>query len=420
MSDKSIAFKDGHGPCRFCGAELKHVFADLGMAPPCQSQVSPANAGRAEAFFPLIAYVCERCHLVQVPEFVAPADIFTEYAYFSSFSDTWVAHVKAYAEHMMADFGINSKSKVMELASNDGYLLQWFVKQGVTVLGIEPAANVAKAAEEKGVPTLVRFFGTQTADEVVRDHGKADLLLGNNVLAHVPDLMDFVAGMKKVLAPGGVITMEFPHLQRLMERNQLDTIYHEHYSYFSFIAVEAVFAHHGITLFDVAELTTHGGSIRIYGRHAENAARPVTERAKALRRREEEMGYRTLAPYLSFNEKAKETKRKILETLIGLKRAGKKIAVYGAAGKTNTLLNYCGIRRDFVDFAVDKNPYKQGNYMPGSRIPIYGVERLDAEKPDYLFIGVWNLKEEILAQTARMRDWGGKWILPIPTVEILD
>ena len=414
----SNPFSQAQGNCRFCNTVLEHSFTDLGLAPPCQSQVAPQNANKGEAFYPLHAFVCAKCHLVQLQEFVTPADIFSEYAYFSSFSDTWLKHVKAYSDKMVERFGIDAKSSVIEIASNDGYLLQWFKEKGVPVLGIEPAANVAAAAAKKGIPSVVKFFGRGTAKEVAAEHGKADLLLGNNVLAHVPDLMDFVGGMKILLKEGGVITMEFPHLLQLMDQNQFDTIYHEHFSYFSFTTVEKIFAAHGITLFDVEELPTHGGSLRIYGRHAEDVSKPVGERVAELRAREDKLGYNKLETYLAFGEKVKETKRKVLECLSQAKRQGKTVVQYGAAGKANTLLNYCGIRNDFMEYAVDKNPYKQNNYLPGSRLPVYPPDRLKETRPDFVFIGVWNLKEEIMAQTAYIREWGGKWIVPIPEPKI--
>lgn len=404
--------------CRFCNHLLEHTFVDLGMSPLCQTHIAPDQLNRMEPFYPLHAYVCGNCLLVQLQEFVSPDNIFSEYAYFSSYSDSWVAHAKRYAEQMVSRFGIGAKHRVVEIASNDGYLLQHFVAMGVPVLGIEPAANVAKAAVEKGVPSLVKFFGRQTAAEVAANHGKADLLLGNNVLAHVPDLNDFVAGMKLLLAPNGVITMEFPHLYRLMEQNQFDTIYHEHFSYFSFYTVEKVFAAHGLTLFDVEELPTHGGSLRIYGRHAEDTTKPVGDRAHALRNREIAAGFNRLEAYRNFGEQVKETKRRLLEFLIQAKRAGKSIAGYGAPGKGNTLLNYCGIRQDFVDYTVDRNPYKQGKYTPGTRIPIYHPEKIRETKPDYVLILPWNLRDEIMQQMAHVREWGGKFVVPIPRVEV--
>ncbi len=406
--------------CRFCGHALTHNFVDLGMSPLCQTHITPEQLNHMEPFYPLRAYVCEKCWLVQLEEFVAPGDIFSEYAYFSSYSDSWVEHAKRYALAMCERFGLNSRSKVIEIASNDGYLLQHFVAKGIAVLGVEPAANVAKVAIERGVPSTVRFFGQQTAREIAAEHGKPDLLLGNNVLAHVPDLNDFVGGMKTLLKPGGVITMEFPHLYRLMAENQFDTIYHEHFSYFSFITVERVFASHGLTLFDVEELSTHGGSLRIYARHTEDASKPVSARAAELRARELREGFDKIETYQAFEQQVKETKRRILELLIGLKRAGKTIVGYGAPGKGNTLLNYCGIRQDFLDFTVDRNPYKQGKYTPGTHIPILDPAAIYARKPDFIFLLPWNLRQEITTQLAAVREWGAKFIVPIPSPVIID
>jgi SAM-dependent methyltransferase len=405
--------------CRFCGAPLRHTFVDLGMSPLCQTHISPEQLNHMEPFYPLHAFVCEGCFLVQLEEYVSPAEIFTEYAYFSSYSDSWVEHARRYAEGMIRRLSLDAQSRVVELASNDGYLLQHFVRAGIPVLGVEPAANVAKVAVEKGIPTLVRFFGRDTAREIAEEVGRADLVLGNNVLAHVPRLNDFVAGMKVLLKPGGVITMEFPHLYRLMEGNQFDTIYHEHFSYFSFFTAEKVFAAHGLTLFDVEELPTHGGSLRIYARHAENRALPVSAAVDALRHRELEAGITRLETYASFDEQVKETKRALLEFLIRAKRAGKRLAGYGAPGKGNTLLNYCGIRTDFLDYTVDRSPYKQGKFTPGTRIPILHPDKIAQTRPDYVFILPWNLKDEIVRQMAHVRDWGGKFVMPIPSVSVL-
>jgi SAM-dependent methyltransferase len=331
-----------------------------------------------------------------------------------------VQHAKIYTETMIERFPINEKSLVIEIASNDGYLLQHFMKEKVPVLGVEPAANVAKTAMAKGIPTLVEFFGAKVAQKISSKWGKADLLLGNNVLAHVPDLNDFVAGMKKLLKPNGVVTMEFPHLMRLIEGNQFDTIYHEHFSYFSFTTAEKVFAAHGLILFDVDELSTHGGSLRIYGRHANDGTKPISHRVRELKTREQEIGFSNLEYYFSFAEKVKETKRALLEFLIQAKRNGGAIVGYGAPGKGNTLLNYCGIGTDFVDYTVDRNPYKQGKFMPGTHIPIYPPEKIKETKPDYLLILPWNLKDEIVSQTSYIRDWGGKFVVMIPKVQVYD
>lgn len=407
-----------HVKCRFCGTSLKHTFVDLGMSPLCQTHITPEQLNHMEPFYPLHAYVCHECFLVQLDEFVAPKDIFSEYAYFSSYSDSWVEHARRYAEKMIQRFTLGSGSRVIEIASNDGYLLQHFVRRNVPVLGIEPAANVAKVAVEKGIPTQVAFFGRDTALRVAQDHGKADLLLGNNVLAHVPKLNDFVAGMKILLKPDGVITMEFPHLYRLMEQNQFDTIYHEHFSYFSLVTVEKVFAAHGLKLFDVEELGTHGGSLRIYACHQENIALNVSAAVTELRQREKNEGFTRLETYFSFTEKVKETKRGLLKFLIDAKRAGKTVVGYGAPGKGNTLLNYCGIRQDFLDYTVDRSPYKQGKFTPGTHIPIYSPDKIQATRPDYILILPWNLKDEIARQLEYTRAWGCRFVIPIPEVSV--
>lgn len=415
-SQKSGAAKNFH--CRFCRAPLKTTFVDLGMHPLCQTHITPEQLQNMEPFYPLHAYVCDSCKLVQLQEFVSPEEIFSEYAYFSSYSSSWVNHARRYVDMITARLKLNAKSKVMEIASNDGYLLQHFVAKGIPVLGIEPAANVAKVATERGVPSTVRFFGCQAAIDIAGEFGKPDLLLGNNVLAHVPDINDFVGGMKRLLAPQGVITMEFPHLQRLMEENQFDTIYHEHFSYLSFLVVERIFVHHGLTLFDVEELPTHGGSLRIYARHAEYAGWPVTDSAKALRQREIELGFDTVEGYAGFGEQVKGTKRKLLLFLIEAKNQGKTIVGYGAPGKGNTLLNYCGIRTDFLNFTTDANPYKQGKYTPGTHIPIVAPEAIRRVKPDYVLILPWNLKDEISNEAAYIREWGGRFVVPIPEVRV--
>jgi len=404
--------------CRFCGTKLEHTFVDLGMSPLCESFLPGEQLNQMEAFYPLHAYVCGKCFLVQLEAYVTPEHIFSDYAYFSSYSDSWLAHAKKYADRMVERFGIGEKSFVVELASNDGYLLQYFVEKRVPVLGIEPAANVAAVAVKKGVPSLVKFFRRETARELAAVGKQTDLLLGNNVLAQVPDLNDLVAGMKILLKPNGVITMEFPHLQRLMEENQFDTIYHEHFSYFSFVTVEKIFAAHGITLFDVEELPTHGGSLRIYGRHEEDTAKPVSGQVTELRAREEEAGTTRLETYSRFAEQVKETKRKLLEFLIAAKRNGKKIAGYGAPGKGNTLLNYCAIRTDFLDYTVDRNPYKHGRFLPGTHVPIFPPDRIRETKPDFLLILPWNLKDEIIKQNAFIREWGGKFVVPIPEIQV--
>jgi hypothetical protein len=405
--------------CRFCGAALRQTFVDLGMSPLCESYVSAEHANQMEPFYPLHVYVCEKCFLVQLEQYVSAEHIFTEYAYFSSYSDSWLRHASDYTDQMISRFGYNERSFVVELASNDGYLLQYFVKKGVPCLGIEPAVNVAKVAVEKGVPTLTKFFGEQAARELAAEGKHADLMLANNALAQVPDVNDFVKGMKILLAPRGVITVEFPHLMRLMDENQYDTIYHEHFSYFSFITAEKIFAAHGLTLFDVEELPTHGGSLRIYARHQEDDSKPVSKRAIELREREIAAGFTKMETYADFEERVKETKRKLLEFLIHARREGKSVVGYGAPGKGNTLLNYCGIRTDFVDYTVDRNPYKQGKFLPGTHIPILHPDKISETQPDYILILPWNLKDEIRQQLAYVSKWGGKLVVPIPEVEVL-
>ena len=405
-------------PCRFCGAGLRHTFVDLGMSPLCESYLRADQLNQMEAFYPLHVFVCDRCFLVQLQEYVRAEDIFTEYAYFSSYSDSWLEHARRYTESMVNRFGLNENSSVIELASNDGYLLRNFVARGIPALGIEPAANVAEVAVRQGVPTRVAFFGRRLADELVKEGTQADLLLGNNVLAQVPDLNDFVAGMAVLLKPTGVLTMEFPHLSQLMQGNQFDTIYHEHFSYFSFMTAEKIFAAHGLVLFDVEELATHGGSLRIYARHHTDSSKPVTSRVEALRRVEEQRQFDRIESYAAFAEQVKQTKRNLLAFLIDAKNAGKSVAGYGAPGKGNTLLNYCGIRTDFLDYTVDRNPYKHGKFTPGTHIPIFSPEKIDETKPDYVLILPWNFKDEIARQMSHIRAWGGQFVVPIPSVKV--
>ena len=405
--------------CRFCGCALHHTFADLGMSPLCETFLAAEELASMEPFYPLHVLVCESCFLVQLQEFVSPENIFSEYAYFSSYSDSWLSHARTYARKMVDRFGLNRDSRVVELASNDGYLLQYFVEQAIPVLGIEPAANVAKEAVRKDVPTLVKFFGLELARDLAREGTQADLIVANNVLAHVPDLRSFVAGMKTLLKPQGVITLEFPHLMRLMAGNQFDTIYHEHFSYFSFLTAKKVLAEFGLTVFDVEELPTHGGSLRVYARHAEDSSHPVAERVRELSDREQRAGFTSLDTYRSFDGQVKESKRKILAFLIEAKQSGKSIAGYGAPGKGNTLLNYCGIRTDFLDYTVDRNPYKHGKFLPGTHIPVFPPERIRQTQPDYVLVLPWNLRNEIRDQLSFIREWGGRLVVPIPDVEIL-
>ena len=405
--------------CRFCDTALSHQFADLGMSPLSNAYLRPADLDRMEPFYPLTVFVCAECLLVQLPAFETPENIFSDYAYFSSYSETWLAHARAYCEAMTARLGLGPQSQVVEIASNDGYLLQNFVAAGIPVLGVEPAANVAEVAREKGVETVVRFFGVETAKDLASQGRHADLLLGNNVLAHVPDLNDFVAGLKILLAPDGVITMEFPHLVQLIRGNQFDTIYHEHFSYLSMLAVRRVFAAHGLTIFDADELPTHGGSLRVYAKHAAAHMEPGPNVVR-IEDEERAFGLADLETYSRFAEQVRETKRALLAFLIGAKNEGKTVAGYGAPAKGNTLLNYCGVRTDFVDYTVDRSPHKQGLFLPGTHIPIFGPDRIRETRPDYVLILPWNLRDEIVAQMSDVRSWGGRFVVPIPRVEIIE
>jgi len=389
------------------------------MSPLCESYLAANQLDAMEPFYPLHVQVCRKCFLVQLAQYVRAEEIFSEYAYFSSYSTAWLKHAQEYVAMITERLALGPQSFVIELASNDGYLLQYFVQNKIPCLGIEPAANVAKAARERGVETEVVFFDTETALKLKAAGKSADLILGNNVLAQVPDLNSFVAGLPILLKPQGTVTFEFPHLQRLFEGNQFDTIYHEHFSYFSLITIEAIFARHGLTIFDVEELWTHGGSLRVYARHTADTTRPETDRLRALRDRELSAGYGRIETYAHFEQQVRETKRKLLEVLIQAKRAGKRIVGYGAPGKGNTLLNYCGIRTDFIDFTVDRNPYKHGRFLPGTHIPIFPPAKLDEARPDYIFILPWNLKDEIIAQLAHARSWGAKFIVPIPEPTVL-
>lgn len=413
-----------HSPeCRFCQTPLTHVLCNLGLSPLSNSYVKFENVHLGEKFYPLKVWVCDKCLLAQLESFESPDAIFSDYLYFSSFSTSWVEHARRYADMMTERFGFDGNSQVIEIASNDGYLLQHFKAKGIPVLGVEPAANVAKVAwDERQIPSLVKFFGVETAGELVATGKSADLLLGNNVMAHVPDINDFIGGLKIALKPTGVITFEFPHLQRLIENNQFDTVYHEHFSYLSFLAVDKMFSHHGLTLFDVEELQTHGGSLRIFARHAENNGElvAITGRVDAMRRQETDFGLTDMDTYISFDEKVKATKRKLLKFLIEAKEAGKTVVGYGAAAKGVTLVNYCGVREDLVDYVVDKSPYKQNHYMPGVRIPIHAPEKIFETKPDYVLILPWNLKKEISGEMEKIREWGGKFVVPIPEVMVLD
>jgi SAM-dependent methyltransferase len=410
---------DRHSGCRFCGSELRQVFLDLGSSPLANSYLKEEDLQQEEQRFPLRVYVCGECLLVQLEEWESPENIFGDYAYFSSYSESWLRHAKTYVGMMVARFGFNPDSKVVEIASNDGYLLQYFVDRGISVLGIEPARNVAEVARSRGIPTRVDFFGETTARTLRREGLRADLLIGNNVLAHVPNLNDFVKGLKIVLAEQGIITMEFPHLMRLCEDCQIDTIYHEHFSYFSFITVEKIFAAHGLTMFDVEELSTHGGSLRIFAQHRAGGRQPISKRVEELRKREIRAGYAGLAGYLAFEERAVQTREKLIEFLVIAKQSGKRVVGYGAPAKGNTLLNYCGITSDLVEYTVDRSPHKQGRFLPGTHIPIYEPERINATKPDYILILPWNLQDEIIRQLAFARTWGAQFVVPIPEPRIV-
>jgi SAM-dependent methyltransferase len=410
---------DRHSSCRFCGSELQYVFLDLGLSPLANTYLKEEDLQREEKRFPLRVYVCNECLLVQLEEWETPENIFGDYAYFSSYSESWLRHAKTYVERMIARFGFGPDSKVVEIASNDGYLLQFFVDRGVPVLGIEPARNVAEVARSRGIPTRVDFFGETTAQTLRKEGLRADLLIGNNVLAHVPDLNDFITGMKIVLAEQGIITMEFPLLMRLCADCQIDTIYHEHFSYFSFLAVEKIFAAHGLTLFDVEELPTHGGSLRIFAQHRAGGRQPISKRVEELRKREIKAGYADLSGYLAFEERAVQMREKLIEFLVTAKQAGKRVVGYGAPAKGNTLLNYCGITSDLVEYTVDRSPHKQGRFLPGTHIPIYEPERINATKPDYILILPWNLQDEIIGQLSFARTWGAQFVVPIPEAHIV-
>lgn len=405
--------------CRFCGSPLTQTFADLGMSPLSNAFVKPEGLHQGEVFYPLHAWVCGQCMLVQLEAFERAEKIFNaDYAYFSSYSSSWLDHARRYCEAMIGRFSLDGASQVVEIASNDGYLLQNFVAQGIPSLGIEPASNTAAAAIAKGVPTWMKFFGVATAHELVAAGHQADLLLGNNVLAHVPDLHDFVGGLRIALKPAGVITMEFPHLLNLIQFNQFDTIYHEHYSYLSLLAVERIFAHHGLMLFDVQELPTHGGSLRIYAQHA-GGPHAVQPRLQALRDKELNAGLHRLETYSRFSARVHETKRALLRFLIDTKERGLRVAGYGAPAKGNTLLNYCGIRSDLIEFTVDANPHKQGTWLPGTRIPVFPPQKLREARPDVVLILPWNLKEEIVSEHGYIREWGARFAVPIPRPEFV-
>jgi SAM-dependent methyltransferase len=414
----SIQQEKATNPCRFCGAILRRTFVDLGMSPLCETYPTASDFHRGETYYPLHVYVCEDCLLVQVEEYESPDKIFSDYAYFSSYSDSWLKHAENYCAKMVEQLGLGRNSFVVEVASNDGYLLQHFLPHGVPVLGIEPAANVAKVAVEKGVPTLVRFFGVQLAKELAEKGCQGDLVLGNNVLAQVPDLNDFVEGLKILLKPQGVLTLEFPHLLRLMERNEFDTIYHEHFSYFSLLTTIRVMETHGLRVFDVEELSTHGGSLRTFACREEYGTQETGSRVQQLVAEEKRSGLDTLAGYQGFALRVRQVKLELVDFLLRAAAEGKSVAGYGAPGKSATLLHYCGITRDLIPYTVDRSPYKQGRFLPGNHIPIYHPDRIRETKPDYVLILPWNLKSEIMGQLQFIREWDGRFIVPIPKLEV--
>lgn len=406
--------------CRFCNTPLNQTVVNLGLSPLANAYRSERQVAEPETFYPLCVRVCEACYLVQVPQVETRDVIFDDdYAYFSSYSDAWLEHCKAYTSMIVDKLGLDASSHVVEVASNDGYLLQYFLEKGIPALGIEPATNVAETAIDAGIPTINDFFGVDTASQLTEEQ-RADLLIGNNVLAHVPDINDFVEGLRIALKPSGIITMEFPHLLHLLERREFDTIYHEHFSYFSLQTVAQIFEHHGVPVFDVEEIPTHGGSIRIYARHKENATWSPTARLQKLLEREVKSGITELATYTSFADEVKEVKRDVLDFLINAKRNGSSIVGYGAAAKGNTLFNYCGIGTDFIDYVVDRNPHKQGQYLPGTQIPVFAPQKIFETKPEYVIIVPWNLKDEIMKQMSAIQSWGGRFVTFIPGVEIHD
>jgi SAM-dependent methyltransferase len=412
--------KKNEHPCRFCGTPLDLRFCDLGLQPLSNAFIREQDLDRMEPFYPLQADVCAQCLLVQVPQFETPEQIFGDYVYFSSFSDSWLAHCESFASDAITRFKLDQSSRVVEIASNDGYLLKFFDRAGIPVIGVEPAGNVAQAAQAAGINTIIEFFGNDFAKTLATAEKHADLIICNNVFAHVPDLNDFTRGLCTLLKPDGVLSIEFPHLQRLIEQNQFDTIYHEHFCYFSFLTARRVLAHHGLDVFDVFQLPTHGGSLRVLAQHSGSGTQPVTERVAQLTEQEANFGIEQLSLYLDFDDKARAVKRDLLEFLIDAKREGKTVAGYGAPAKGNTLLNYCGIRQDFLDYTVDRNPEKQGRYLPGTRIPVHAPEQLKLTKPDYVLVLPWNIKEEVMGQNAYIRDWGGRFVIPIPSLQVMD
>jgi 2-polyprenyl-3-methyl-5-hydroxy-6-metoxy-1,4-benzoquinol methylase len=406
--------------CRFCQHELTYEFIDLASSPPSNSFLSMDELNQPEVFYPLKLFVCDNCFLVQIDEYKKSEEIFSDkYAYFSSFSTTWLEHARQYVEMITPRLGLNKESLVVEIGSNDGYLLQYFKEKSIPCLGIEPAKSTAEVARDKGIEVVSEFFDIKLSERLVKERRKADLILGNNVLAHVPDINNFVEGLKILLEKNGVITLEFPHLMRLVEENQFDTIYHEHFSYLSFHTVTRIFLKHGLVLFDVDELPTHGGSLRIYAGHQEDSSKELSPNVEALCAKESAAGMGDLSYYLGFQDKANKVKYELLSFLVAQKREGKKVVAYGAAAKGNTLLNYCGIKRDLIQFVADASPHKQGKFLPGSHVPVVKEERIRELRPDYVLILAWNIKEEVMIQLSYVRDWGGRFVTPIPQITIL-
>ena len=405
--------------CRFCNAKLEDVFVDLGHAPPSNSFLNKEELKTGETYYPLKVYVCDECKLVQLDEFKKAKDIFSEeYVYFSSISKSWLEHSKNYTNKMINDFGINQDSLVIEVASNDGYLLQFFKERNVNVLGIEPTESTAKVSREKNIETVTKFFGKSLASELVDENIKADLLLGNNVLAHVPDINDFVKGIKIILKSDGIVTMEFPHLLQLVKQNQFDTIYHEHFSYLSFTSVLEIFKKQGLELFHVEELSTHGGSIRVFGKHIEDLSKEIRESVDQILQKEDEAGMNKMSYYKGFQSRVEQVKLNFIDFLIKAKKEGRKVAAYGAAAKGNTLLNYCGVKADMIEFVVDAAPIKQNKFLPGSHIPVVTENRIKELKPDYIIIFPWNIKDEIISQLHYIKEWDCKFVTFIPNIKI--
>ena len=406
--------------CKFCGHPLQHTFADLGVQPFCESYLEKSQLNKMEPFYPIHVYFCDNCLLVQLEESMTPKELFHNYSYFSSQSKGWMKHIESYAIMITEKLNLNEKSQIVEIGSNDGYLLQFFVKQGIPAIGIEPASNVAEEAIKQGIPTIAKFFDKETTEELISQNKKADLIVGNNVLAQVPDINGFAENLRKLLKPNGTITIEFHHIMNLIDNNQFDTISHERFFYLSFTVVEKIFANNGLTIFDVEEIPTHGGSLRIYTRHTSDNSKPTKPSVLELRKKEEHYGLNNCKKYISFNEKVKQTRRAILTYLIDLKNNNKSIVGYGAHAEANTLLNYCGLRSDFIDYTADRNPYKQGKFLGGSYIPIFSPDKIKETKPDYVFILPWSIKKEIMVQMAYVGEWGGKFIVPIPEISVYD